>query len=45
MDLLQFHNIGVHLSLTGTLGAVLVVAIGAWVSKKPSPEVQTPDAA
>jgi len=35
MDLLQFHDLGVHLSLTGTLGAILVVVIGAWVSQKP----------
>ncbi|NCW86493.1 MAG: TerC family protein [Oxalobacteraceae bacterium] len=33
MDLLQFHDVGVHLSLTGTIGAILVVALGAWVSK------------
>jgi len=33
MDLLQFHDIGVHLSLTGTVGAILVVALGAWVGK------------
>lgn len=38
MDLLQFHDIGVHLSLTGTLGAILVVVIGAWVSQKPKAE-------
>jgi hypothetical protein len=34
LDLLQFHNIGVHLSLTGTAGAILVVALGAWLGKK-----------
>lgn len=42
MDLLQFHNIGVHLSLTGTVGAILVVAIGAWIGNKPTPDEETP---
>jgi predicted tellurium resistance membrane protein TerC len=45
MDLLKFHDIGVHLSLTGTIGAILVVVIGAWASKKPTPEEETPEAA
>jgi predicted tellurium resistance membrane protein TerC len=38
MDLLRFHNVGVHLSLTGTAGAILVVALGAWLGKKESSE-------
>jgi hypothetical protein len=38
MDLLRFHDIGVHLSLTGTAGAILVVALGAWLGKKESSE-------
>jgi predicted tellurium resistance membrane protein TerC len=41
MDLLQFHDIGVHLSLTGTIGAILVVALGAWVSKDAKPAEET----
>jgi hypothetical protein len=41
MDLLQFHDIGVHLSLTGTVGAILVVALGAWVSKDAKPAAET----
>jgi YjbE family integral membrane protein len=32
LDLLKFHDLGVHLSLTGTLGAILVVAAGAWLA-------------
>jgi hypothetical protein len=32
--LLRFHNVGVHLSLTGTAGAILVVVLGAWLGKK-----------
>ncbi|MFM7485099.1 MAG: TerC family protein, partial [Burkholderiaceae bacterium] len=38
LDLLQFHDIGVHLSLTGTIGTMLVVALGAWVGKQPKPD-------
>ena len=37
MDLLKFHDMGIHLSLTGTVGAILVVAIGAWVAKADEP--------
>jgi YjbE family integral membrane protein len=38
LDLLQFHDIGVHLSLTGTIGAMLVVVLGAWVGKQSKPD-------
>ena len=38
MDLLRFHDIGVHLSLTGTTGAILVVVLGAWLGKKGASE-------
>ena len=41
MDLLQFHDVGVHLNLTGTIGAILVVALGAWVSKDAKPAAET----
>jgi YjbE family integral membrane protein len=37
MDLLNFHNLGVHLSLTGSAGALLVVLAGWWLNQdKPS---------
>lgn len=35
MDLLNFHNLSVHLSLTGTVGAILVVASGTWLNNAP----------
>lgn len=38
MDLLNFHNLGVHLSLTGTTGAILVVLVGWWMNQR-APEV------
>jgi len=41
MDLLQFHDIGVHLSLTGTIGAILVVVLGAWVGNQSKPDEET----
>jgi YjbE family integral membrane protein len=41
MDLLQFHDLGVHLSLTGTVGAILVVALGAWVSRGKQPGAES----
>ncbi len=34
LDLLTLHDIGVHLSLTGTMGAILVVAAGWWLQRK-----------
>ncbi len=34
MDLLNFHNLGVHLSLTGSAGALLVVLAGWWVNQR-----------
>jgi predicted tellurium resistance membrane protein TerC len=33
MDLLTLHDLGVHLSLTGTLGALLVVVAGWWLQR------------
>lgn len=34
MDLLDFHNSSVHLSLTGTAGALLVVLAGWWINQR-----------
>lgn len=34
MDLLDFHEAGVHLSLTGIAGATLVVLAGWWVNQR-----------
>ena len=34
MDLLTLHDIGVHLSLTGTMGAILVVVAGWWMQRR-----------
>lgn len=34
MDLLYFHDAGVHLSLTGTAGALLVVVAGWWMNQR-----------
>jgi YjbE family integral membrane protein len=34
MDLLNFHDLGVHLSLTGSAGALLVVLAGWWVNQR-----------
>ncbi len=34
MDLLNFHNLGVHLSLTGSAGALLVVLAGWWFNQR-----------
>ena len=36
LDLLSFHDLGVHLSLTGTAGALLVVTLGWFVKKRNS---------
>lgn len=36
MDLLRFHEVGVHLSLTGTAGAILVVAAARWINQRAS---------
>ena len=35
LDLLSFHDVGVHLSLTGTAGAILVVAAGWFIHNRP----------
>ncbi|MCM0045369.1 MAG: TerC family protein [Burkholderiaceae bacterium] len=34
LDLLKFHEVGVHLSLTGTAGAILVVAAARWIRQR-----------
>ena len=34
LDLLYLHDIGVHLSLPGTIGAIFVVVAGWWVQRK-----------
>lgn len=34
MDLLRFHDAGVHLSLTGTAGAILVVTAARWIRQR-----------
>ncbi len=34
MDLLNFHDLGVHLSLTGSAGALLVVLAGWWFNQR-----------
>ncbi len=34
MDLLSLHDMGVHLSLTGTMGAILVVVAGWWLQRR-----------
>ena len=36
MDLLSFHDLGVHLSLTGSAGALLVVLAGWWFNQRAS---------
>jgi YjbE family integral membrane protein len=36
MDLLSFHDLGVHLSLTGSAGALLVVLAGWWFNQRGS---------
>lgn len=36
VDLLAFQQVGVHLSLLGTVGAILVIAGGWWVKQRPS---------
>ena len=34
MDLLSLHDMGVHLSLTGTMGAIFVVVAGWWLQRR-----------
>lgn len=34
LDLLKFHEVGVHLSLTGTAGAIFVVALARWINQR-----------
>lgn len=42
MEVLNVPEFGVRLSLTGTIGALLVVALGWWISQR-SPSEVTPD--
>ena len=44
MDLLNFHNLGVHLSLTGSAGALLVVLAGWWFNQRPPSTQDEPQA-
>lgn len=41
LDLLSFHDLGVHLSLTGTAGALLVVTLGWFLKKRNSQQSTT----
>lgn len=44
MDLLNFHNLGVHLSLTGSAGALLVVLAGWWFNNRAGTAQDEPQA-
>jgi YjbE family integral membrane protein len=44
MDLLNFHDAGVHLSLTGTAGALLVVLAGWWINQRSASASDEPQA-
>lgn len=44
MDLLNFHETGVHLSLTGTAGALLVVLAGWWINQRNAATQDQPEA-
>ena len=44
MDLLNFHNQGVHLSLLGTAGALLVVLIAWWINQRRTAPQDEPQA-
>ncbi len=44
MDLLDFHDLGVHLSLTGTAGALLVVLAGWWINQRSASAAGEPQA-
>jgi YjbE family integral membrane protein len=44
MDLLNFHDLGVHLSLTGSAGALLVVLAGWWFNQRPPSTQDEPQA-
>lgn len=39
LDLLTLHDLGVHLSLTGTMGAILVVVTGWWLQRRAGSKV------
>jgi YjbE family integral membrane protein len=44
MDLLNFHDVGVHLSLTGSVGALLVVLGGWWFNQRTASAQDEPQA-
>ena len=44
MDLLNFHDVGVHLSLTGSVGALLVVLAGWWFNQRTASAQDEPQA-
>jgi len=44
MDLLNFHQLGVHLSLTGSAGAMLVVLAGWWFNQRTPATADEPPA-
>ena len=44
MDLLNYHDLGVHLSLTGSAGALLVVLAGWWFNQRPPSTQDEPQA-
>lgn len=44
MDLLNFQNLGVHLSLTGSAGALLVVLAGWWFNQRAASPEDEPQA-
>jgi len=44
MDLLNFHQLGVHLSLTGSAGAMLVVIAGWWMNQRTPATADEPPA-
>ena len=44
MDLLNFQNLGVHLSLTGSAGALLVVLAGWWFNQRTASAEDEPQA-
>ncbi len=45
MDLLRFREVGVHLSLTGTAGAIFVVALARWINQRGSDQAEAEPAA
>ena len=45
MDLLSLHDLGVHLSLTGVMGAILVVVAGWWLQRRTGSKIDDAPAA